>query len=223
MEMYNFSHSGNCYKIRLFASILDLPLRLIDINLVAGEHFEKPFAKLNPFCEMPVLVDGEFILRDSAAIMMYLARRYGGVTWLPTQIKEFSLVAQWFGLAASSITYGPGLARAIELFGYPGHKPSSISMAERVLGALNIHLENRDWLELGRPTIADIAVFPYVAMAPEGGIDETPYPQIQRWINNVETIPGFIPLPTLAEWYTSPFFPHKGNDGSAGEDDNAVQ
>jgi glutathione S-transferase len=64
--------------------------------------------------------------------------------------------------------------------------------AEFILTQLNQHLADREWLELGHPTIADVAVFPYVALAPDGNIDLTPYPHILEWIDRVKQLPNFV-------------------------------
>ena len=64
-----------------------------------------------------------------------------------------------------------------------------------MLTLLDQHLEQHDWLALGRPTIADCAVYPYVVLAPEGGVDLTPYTHISRWMTRIEALPGFLPKP----------------------------
>lgn len=58
-------------------------------------------------------------------------------------------------------------------------------------------LDNRDWLELGPPTIADIACFPYTALAGEGGITLAPYPNVLRWLERMKQLPGFISMPGI--------------------------
>ena len=56
------------------------------------------------------------------------------------------------------------------------------------------HLKDKEFLELGRPTIGDIACFPYTAMAGEGGIDLTPYKNVLAWIERMKSLEGFIPM-----------------------------
>jgi glutathione S-transferase len=63
---------------------------------------------------------------------------------------------------------------------------------EFILGQLDDHLANREWLELEHPTIADVAVFPYIALAPDGKIDLTPYPIVLDWLERVKQLPGFV-------------------------------
>jgi len=59
------------------------------------------------------------------------------------------------------------------------------------------HLSDRLWLELDRPTIADIAVFPFVALAGDGGIDLAPYPHVRAWIARIQALPGYVPMKGL--------------------------
>ncbi|MGA9379543.1 MAG: glutathione S-transferase C-terminal domain-containing protein, partial [Phormidium sp.] len=69
--------------------------------------------------------------------------------------------------------------------------------AELILTQLDKHLSTRNWLEFERTTIADIAVFPYIALAPDGKIDLTPYPNVLVWIDRIKQLPGYIPMAGL--------------------------
>ncbi|MGH6748169.1 MAG: glutathione S-transferase C-terminal domain-containing protein, partial [Methyloceanibacter sp.] len=62
---------------------------------------------------------------------------------------------------------------------------------------LEAHLTKRDWLALGRPTIADIACMPYVALSHEGGVSLQPYPRVRAWIDRIKALPGSITMPAL--------------------------
>ena len=65
------------------------------------------------------------------------------------------------------------------------------------LEILNGHLNTHEWLACGRPTIGDIAVFPYVALAPMGNISLQPYPAVRTWIERFKQLPGFMPIAGL--------------------------
>lgn len=71
--------------------------------------------------------------------------------------------------------------------------------SEFILTQLNNHLGNREWLELGHPTIADVAVFPYVALAPDGKINLENYPNILSWIDRIKHLPGFVGMIGIEE------------------------
>lgn len=198
MQLYDYAWSGNCHKIKLFASILSLDLEVITVDLLAGEHLRPPVSDLNPLCELPVLVDESLVLHDSGAILIYLARKYGGEAWLPTEPSQAARVCQWLGTAAANVNFGPALARGAEHFGYPADRAMTSRISERLFRALETHLASRQWLELDRPTIADIAMYPYVAAAPEGGLSLEEYVAIRSWIERVRSLPFYIAMPKVA-------------------------
>ena len=83
LKLHDLELSGNCYKVRLFCALLGLDLEVVSVDFMAGGHKKSPIIDMNPFGEIPVLEDGDVVLRDSQAILVYLARKYGGETWLP--------------------------------------------------------------------------------------------------------------------------------------------
>ncbi|CAE6859086.1 hypothetical protein R75465_07563 [Paraburkholderia aspalathi] len=88
-------------------------------------------------------------------------------------------------------------ARLVKILNYPLDLEKLQAGANRVFKILDDHLADREWLELGHPTIGDIACFPYTALAGEGGIDLKPYPNVLAWIERVKKLPGFIPMPGI--------------------------
>ena len=95
------------------------------------------------------------------------------------------------------IQNGPGAARLVDKFGFAIDKADTLKRAGRILPLIESHLTKHDWLASGRPTIADCAVMPYVALAPEGGISLVDYPHIRRWIGRIKELPGFIAMPGI--------------------------
>ncbi|MBD0267808.1 MAG: glutathione S-transferase [Cyanobacteria bacterium Co-bin8] len=198
IQLYGHELSGNSYKVRLLLSLLDLEYEWIQVDLLKGEHKSSEFLTRNPFGQVPVLVNGDLTLADAQAILVYLARQYGGESWLPLDAVGLSQVVRWLSTAAGEVRQGPESARLYHLF-----KVTTISLeranqrAEFILTQLDQHLSQRHWLELNRPTIADVAVFPYVALAPDGQIDLAPYPHVQAWIERVKHLPGFISMRSI--------------------------
>jgi len=197
MKLYDLELSGNCYKVRLFAHLANLDLDVIPVDFLGGEHKRAPLTDLNPWGELPILVDGQRVLRDSQAILVYLAGTYGGAAWWPVEPHLQAEIMQWLSTAANEIQNGPCAARLVDKFGYAIDKADTLARTARILPLLDAHLAKHDWLALSRPTIADCAVFPYVALAPEGGIDLAPYTHINRWIERVKQLPGFVPMPGI--------------------------
>jgi len=195
MKLYDLELSGNCYKVRLFAALAGIELAIVPVDFLAGEHKRPPLIDLNPWGELPILADGKFVLRDSQAILVYLAARHGDERWLPRDPAGLGEVMQWLSTSANEIQNGPGAARLVDKFGYRLDKADTVRRAERILALIEAHLAGHDWLALGRPTIADCAVMPYVALAPEGGVPLDGYPNIRRWIARLKALPGFVGMP----------------------------
>jgi glutathione S-transferase len=198
IKLHGHELSGNAYKVRLLLELLGVPYEWIRVDLMAGEHKQPTFLALNPFGQVPVLEDGATTLCDAQAILFYLAARQGDGRWLPTDPLEQARVVRWLSTAAGEVRQGPESARLHHLFGVKAIPiERATEKAAFILEQLERHLGDRLWLELDRPTIADIAVFPYVALAGDGGIDLTPYPQVRAWIARIQALPGYVPMKGL--------------------------
>ena len=190
MKLYNVEFSGNCYKVRLLLSLLEIDYEIIPIDIKKREQKTLNYLEKNPLGEIPTLEDDGLILRDSQAILVYLAGKYGHGAWLPNDPSELAQVMQWLSTACNEIARGPMDARAhyklkLEIDIDKAHEKS-----KTILTIINNHLENRDWLALDHFTIADIACFPYIALANQGKISLSPYPNIETWIKNYRMLWG---------------------------------
>ncbi|MBM95406.1 MAG: glutathione S-transferase [Oceanospirillaceae bacterium] len=197
MKLYDLDVSGNCYKVRLFAALAGIELTLVPVDFMAGEHKRAPITDLNPLGQIPVLVDGDVSLRDSHAILVYLARAYGGHQWWPEGAAQQGEVMQWLSNSANEIQNGPNAARLVDKFGLPLDKERTLQVSGIILPFMEQHLASNEWLALGRPTIADCAIFPYLAVAWEGGIDMAEYPNISAWMERIKALPNFVPMPGM--------------------------
>ena len=194
MKLHDLEPSGNCYKVRLFCALIGQPLELISVNFMAGEHKSAPYLAMNSFGEIPILDDDGIILRDSMAILVYLATKHNLDAWYPSNAKDRALVTQWLSSSVNNVMHGPGDARLIDKFGYTLNREIAHEISARILGIMNTHLANREWLELGRCTIADIACMPYIGVSYEGGVSLDSYPNIRAWIARIKALPNFIPM-----------------------------
>jgi len=195
LTLYGSALSGHAHRAALLLNLLKLPYRLIDTPRAARQAPE--FAALNPLRQIPVLRDGDLVVTDSNAILVYVARTYDPAgTWLPRDPVVEARVQRFLSLAAGELAFGPATARAVTLWGYPGDAEAARAIAVRLLAFLEQHLTGQAFLAAALPTIADLACYAYVARAPEGRISLAPYPAVRAWLGRVEALDGFVPIPT---------------------------
>lgn len=195
ITLYRSPISGHAHRVELFLSLLNLEFNSVDINLAAGEHKTPEFLQKNSLGQVPVLEDGDITLADSNAILVYLAKRYdGGGQWLPEDAVAAAEVQRFLSIAAGEVARGPALARKIILFKAPFDLALAQATAKQLLVQLDQHLAGREWLATASATIADLANYAYIARAPEGGIELTPYSNILAWLARVENLQGFVTM-----------------------------
>ncbi len=197
MKLYDFELSGNCYKARLLLQLLQLPYQGIAMDLRGGAHKKPDFLALNPKGQVPVLEDGEHVIADSQAILVYLAEKETAREWYPADPVSRAQIQFWLSTASNEVTHGPARARYYTKFGIEGDVAAAQALAERLFAWLAPVMEKRNWLVGSRPTIADIAMFPYIALAHEGRLSLEPYPAIRAWIERIKGIDRFIGMPGL--------------------------
>jgi glutathione S-transferase len=194
--LHGTEFSGHTHRVELLLRMLGLAYRLepAPAEVRRGEAFRR----LNPLAQVPVLQDGDLVLCDSNAILVYLVKRYAPESpWLPDDPVVAALVQRWLSIAAGEIKYGPGTARLIAQWNAPGDAAGCAQIAQNILKFMDGHLAGRDWLAAQHATIADLACYSYVAHAPEGGISLDPYAAVRAWLRRVEALPQFKPMPAL--------------------------
>jgi glutathione S-transferase len=187
--------SGHTHRVELLLLTLDLPHRFSPAP--AEVRRSAAFRQLNPLGQIPVLEDGDLVLADSNAIMVYLVKRYAPDShWLPEEAAAASRVQRWLSIAAGEVMHGPATARMVAQWGAKGDPVGAVEIAGRLLRFMDAHLADRTYLAAEHPTIADLACYSYVAHAPEGGIALDPYPTVRAWLRRVEAIPRFKAMPS---------------------------
>ena len=194
MKLYHHPLSGHCHRARLFCSLLGLEVDLVDLDLASGAHKAPDYLQLNRLGQVPLLDDDGVLVPDSNAILVYLAKKTGRTDWLPEDPAGAAAVQRWLSVAAGQIAFGPAAARLVTVFGAKFDAEEVISRAHAILKILDGELQDRDWLAAPRPTLADIALYSYVARAPEGNVDLAPYAHVLAWLERIETLPGFVPF-----------------------------
>lgn len=206
IELYDYELSGNCYKIRLMLSVLNIQYKSNNIEFYPSEeHKSDDFLKINPLGQLPVISDNGFVLRDAQAILIYLSTKYDkNGSWYPTNDpKKVGMISQWLAFA-DSITGSASAARLHDTFFYTNFDIEKCrATAHSLFRILDEHLYFQEqlgnsWVCEGKnPTIADIACFPYVVLSEEGGVSRISYPAIRRWIDRFKRIEGFIIMPGM--------------------------
>ena len=196
IRLYHSAVSGHSHRVELFLSLLGLPFELLDVNLKAGAHKQPDFLALNPFGQVPVIQDGNVTLADSNAILVYLTMRYAtdASRWLPAEPLAAANVQRWLSVAAGQLAFGPAAARVIQLFKSPASPDEAIARAHGLLGVMEAQLAKTPFLTGDTATLADIANYSYVAMAPEGNVSLDAYPGVRAWLSRIESLPRFVPM-----------------------------
>ncbi len=198
--LYDHVLSPNCYKARLMARLAGVPLETVAVNAYPGrEHLSEESLARNPAGTLPVLVDGDLILTETQAILVYLAQ---GSRWMGAAGPATAATVQGWLAFSARLTSSLGVARAHDML----RKPADIAAA-RSEGTLCLReiearlveqrLRGQGFLAGADPTIADVACFPHVALAPDGGVTLDPYPAIRLWMRAIRGLDGFIEMPGI--------------------------
>lgn len=189
--------SGNAWKVRLLMAELGIPIRRVTYVLPEGKTRTPEFLAMNPMGKVPALElpTGEAI-SESAAILLHLAE---GTPFLPPPGLDRTRVLQWMFFEQAEAVKPLGLARFwIGVAKKAEEKAAEIPLwhaaGDKVLGVLDAHLAARDYLVADRMTVADIANFPYVAMAPMGGFDLARFPNVSAWVERLRRRPAHVPI-----------------------------
>ena len=195
IKLYRHTLSGHSHRVELFLSLLGLAHELIDVDLVNGEHKSQAFLAKNRFGQVPVIDDQGLVISDSNAILVYLARKFDPKgQWLPADPHKAAQVQRFLSVAAGEIASGPASARLVTVFGSELDHASAKAKARALFTDLDAHLGQQKFLAGDQVTIADLAVYTYVAHAPEGGVSLDPYPGIRAWLARIEALPGFVAM-----------------------------
>lgn len=197
--LHEVALSGNCHKVRMLLSMLGLPYESIAVGLATGEQHTPAYLELNPFGEVPTLVDGNVVVRDSQAILVYLASSYGGERWWPQDPVQLARIVGWLSTAANEIAAGPNRLRLHRKWGRSIDLTRAEAVTVKTLNVIERTLENNRWIVGDEVGIADLALYPYLALSPEGDVDLAPYRHILRWFGDIRRLEGYVGMPGMWE------------------------
>jgi glutathione S-transferase len=197
LKLYDFLPSGNSYKVRLLLSQLAIPYERIAVDILKGETRTPAFLAKNPNGRIPLLeVAPQMYLSESNAIMVYLAK---DSALLPRDPWHYAQVLQW--LFFEQYSHEPYIATSrywIALLGkereYRDALAEKRAPGQAALRIMDQHLARHDFFVAGRYSLADIGLYAYTHVAPEGGFELTAYPHILAWLDRVASQPGYIDI-----------------------------
>ena len=192
MKLYHHPLSGHSHRARLFLSLVGVEHELVEVDLATGAHKKPEFLALNPLGQVPVLDDDGTVVADSNGILVYVAKKLGLHDWLPEEPAKAAAIQKWLSVAAGQIAYGPAAARLINVFGADFRPDEVIGRAHAILAVIEAQLGDRSFIADSKPTVADVALYSYIARAPEGSVDLKAYPNVRAWLARIEALPGFI-------------------------------
>ncbi|MGZ4193125.1 MAG: glutathione S-transferase family protein [Solirubrobacteraceae bacterium] len=195
IKLYDSAVSGNCYKVRLLLTKLGIAFEREELSVFDRSDRPDVLGGLNPALRVPTLVleDGR-TLGESNAILWYFA---DGTEYAPSDAYERAQVLQWQFF--EQYDHEPNIAVArfwelADLHPSPDDLAAKRAGGEKALGAMEGHLAGREFLVGDRCSIADISLYAYTHVAPEGGFTLEPYPAVREWLARVASQPGHIAI-----------------------------
>jgi glutathione S-transferase len=194
LRFYDYAASANCYKVRLLLEQLERPCERIPIDIFGGDTLTDEYARINPFRSTPALeIAPDRVLVESNAILVYLA---DGTPFVPTDAAERSELVRWLIYEQTDVMPATGGLRFRLQTGRLAPEDEDArrrrAAGEEVLGVLDDHLAERDFLVGDSYSIADIAVYAYVHVAHEAGYELHRWPSVDAWLGRIAAQPRYM-------------------------------
>jgi len=197
MRLFDYLDSGNGYKIRLLLAHLQRDYEWVAVDILKGESRTPAFLARNPNGRVPTLEldDGSFVW-ESNAILWFLAE---GTRFMPSTPLSRARTLQW--MFFEQYSHEPYVATPRFIVRHlPEDSPRRRELPDRLekgraaLGVMEQHLAKHPFFVDDRYGLADIALYAYTHVAPDGGLDLAPFPAVRQWLGRVASQPGYVPL-----------------------------
>ena len=200
LVLHEYAQSGNCYKIRLTASLLGLPLERREYDILKGKTRTPEFlANVNANGRIPVLQVGDRFIPESNAACFYLA---DGTRLVPEDRFDRADMLRW--MFFEQYNHEPNIATLRFWITEIGEEkldeiqraqmPAKRAAGEAALKLMDDHLAARRFFVGESPSLADIALYAYTHVAEDGGFDLSPYGAVAAWLDRVAAEPGYVPM-----------------------------
>ncbi len=183
MRLHTFTITPNNRKVEAFVKHFDLPVEVHHVSFKDRETQSPDYLAINPMGKVPALVDGDFKLWESNAILTYLATKFPETKALPSDARGRADVDRWLHWQSCHLMPAMGALKVAE--------DKDLSTLEPLLAILDDQLDGRDYL-LGSLTVADFAVVSYLMTKMGRKLDYTSYPRVAQWIERMENSKGFV-------------------------------
>jgi len=191
IDLHCFGESGNAYKVALALDLAGLDWRPVFVDFFKGETRSNAWrAEVNPMGEVPVLRDGELTLTQSGVMLDYIAETSGKLGG------ERHEVLRWMFWDNHKYSTAIGMTRFLMNFLPEDKRPQPVidfqlGRLKAAHAVLNAHLQGRDWVVGRDVTIADLSLGGYLFYPEPFGFDRTDWPEIDRWLSNIQSLPGW--------------------------------
>jgi glutathione S-transferase len=200
MRLHSAPRSGNSYKVRLLLGLLGTRCEVVDYDTKGGETHAPGFLKnVNPDGKVPVLeLEDGTMLPESGAILYYLAE---GTPYLPEQKLDRAQVLRWMFFEQYSLLPNLSRPRLWRMWGVEMTAQRRVELEQlfeqgyRAIGVTEQHLSDHEFFVGERPTVADVALYVYPRLCPQGGYDLEGFPAVRAWLERIPTLPGYVPPP----------------------------
>lgn len=196
MKFHHFAYSSNSRKVAMTIAHLNIPVETVVVDLSKGEQRKPAYLALNPNGKVPTLEDGDFVLWESQAIMIYLAEKTEGQTLYPKGLRERADVNRWLFWSANH--WGPSIAIlnfenvVKKMVGGGDPDPGQVQRGEAFVKdnakVLDAHLANRTWVSGDGLTLADFAIAAPLMYARIAKLPVADYANLQRWLGRVQEL-----------------------------------
>jgi glutathione S-transferase len=200
LVLHEYSASGNCYKVRLTAALVGVPLERREYDIMMGETRTPEFlANVNANGRIPVLQVGKRFIPESNAASYYVA---DGSHLIPTDPFDHADMLRW--MFWEQYNHEPNIATLRFWMRCVGlerlNEAQRLQMASKrqagnaALMLMDDHLNGRDWFVADAMSLADTCLFAYTHVADEADFDLELYPNVIRWMEQIMAQPGYIPM-----------------------------
>ena len=183
MRLYTFTVTPNNRKVEAFVRHFDLPVEVHHVSFKDKEQQSPAYLAINPMAKVPALTDGDFSLWESNAILTYLAAKFPQTNTLPADVRGRADVDRWLHWQSCHLMPAMGAMKQAD--------EKDTSTVTPLLRILEQQLTGREYV-LGRLTVADFAIAPYLMTKMGRSLDYAPFPHLAAWIARMAQMKGFV-------------------------------